>query len=93
VRRVLNPAAVRRALESAYRDLASGEAVCARHRHPHPDARSREVLPMGHHGRRSNRRLFAIRMKSDVVYEREYEGVRTQEKYCSRPGRYCGLVS
>ncbi len=35
---------------------------------------------------------FAIRMKSDVVYEREYEGVRTQEKYCVRPGRYCGLV-
>src|SRR5258708_15357084 len=35
---------------------------------------------------------FAIRMKSDVVYEREYEGARTQEKYCSRPGRYCGLV-
>ena len=28
VRRVLSPAAVRRALESAYRDLASGEAVC-----------------------------------------------------------------
>src|SRR2546422_439145 len=35
---------------------------------------------------------FAIRMKSDVVYEREYEGVRTQEKYGVRPGRYCGLV-
>ena len=28
VRRVLTPAAVRRALESAYRDLAAGEAVC-----------------------------------------------------------------
>src|SRR5206468_3215708 len=35
---------------------------------------------------------FAIRMKSDVVYEREYQGARTREKYCSRPGRYCGLV-
>src|ERR1041385_2148974 len=35
---------------------------------------------------------FAIRMKSDVVYEREYEGARTLEKYCSRPGLYCGLV-
>src|SRR6266699_542488 len=66
VRRVLKPAAVRRALESAYRDLASGEAVC--------------------------RPRIAIRMKSDVVYEREYEGARTREKYCSRPGRYCGLV-
>ena len=35
---------------------------------------------------------FAIRIKSDIVFERETNGVRTQEKYCSRPGRYCGLV-
>jgi len=35
---------------------------------------------------------FAIRMKSDIVYEREYEGVRTQGKVLVRPGRYCGLV-
>jgi len=47
---------------------------------------------VGQHGRRLDRGYFAIRMKSDVVYEREYEGVRTREKYCSRPGRYCGLV-
>src|SRR6478752_4401271 len=35
---------------------------------------------------------FAIRMKSDVVYERSYNGVRTQEKYCSKPGLFCGLI-
>jgi ornithine cyclodeaminase/alanine dehydrogenase-like protein (mu-crystallin family) len=35
---------------------------------------------------------FAIRIKSDILFEREADGVRTQEKYCSRPGRYCGLV-
>jgi ornithine cyclodeaminase/alanine dehydrogenase-like protein (mu-crystallin family) len=35
---------------------------------------------------------FAIRIKSDVVYDQEREGVRTQEKYCSRPGLYCGLI-
>ena len=35
---------------------------------------------------------FAIRIKSDILFEREAGGVRTQEKYCSRPGRYCGLV-
>jgi ornithine cyclodeaminase/alanine dehydrogenase-like protein (mu-crystallin family) len=35
---------------------------------------------------------FAIRMKSDVVYETEYNGVVTQEKYCVRPGLYCGLI-
>jgi len=35
---------------------------------------------------------FAIRLKSDVIYEQEYEGVRTQEKYCVRPGKFCGLI-
>jgi len=35
---------------------------------------------------------FAIRIKSDILYEREADGVRTQEKYCRRPGLYCGLV-
>ena len=31
-------------------------------------------------------------MKSDVIYEQEYEGARTQEKYCVRPGKFCGLI-
>jgi ornithine cyclodeaminase/alanine dehydrogenase-like protein (mu-crystallin family) len=35
---------------------------------------------------------FAIRIKSDIVYETEYKGVLTQEKYCVRPGLYCGLI-
>src|SRR5262249_31831503 len=35
---------------------------------------------------------FGIRMKSDIIYETEYNGVLTQEKYCTRPGRYCGLI-
>ncbi|MGH7847878.1 MAG: ornithine cyclodeaminase family protein, partial [Candidatus Binatia bacterium] len=35
---------------------------------------------------------FAIRMKSDVIYEQEYEGARTQEKYCVEPGKFCGLI-
>jgi ornithine cyclodeaminase/alanine dehydrogenase-like protein (mu-crystallin family) len=91
VARVLTPAAVRGALQSAY-DLASvkpsaGRASTSASRR----ARSREVLPGGSiEGGSSG--YFAIRMKSDVVYEREYEGARTREKYCSRPGRYCGLV-
>jgi hypothetical protein len=35
---------------------------------------------------------FAIRMKSDIIYEREYNGAITQEKYCIEPGVYCGLI-
>jgi ornithine cyclodeaminase/alanine dehydrogenase-like protein (mu-crystallin family) len=93
VRRVLTPAAVRRALEAAYRDLASGEAVCR----PRIDIRIPTRDPdkfyqWGTMEGGSTGGYFAIRMKSDVVYERDYEGVRTQEKYCERPGRYCGLV-
>ena len=40
----------------------------------------------------ANDGYFAIRMKSDVIYETEYDGSITQEKYCTRPGRYCGLI-
>ena len=93
VRRVLTPAAVRRALESAYRDLASGEAVCR----PRIDIRiptrdPEKFYQWGSMEGGSTGGYFAIRMKSDIVYEGEYEGVRTREKYCMRPGRYCGLV-
>jgi ornithine cyclodeaminase/alanine dehydrogenase-like protein (mu-crystallin family) len=31
-------------------------------------------------------------MKSDVIHETQYGGAVTQEKYCSRPGLYCGLI-
>jgi alanine dehydrogenase len=37
--------------------------------------------------------IFAIRMKSDIVHwPRDAEGRWTEEKYCVRPGTYCGLV-
>jgi hypothetical protein len=28
---------------------------------------------------------FVIRIKSDILIEREYAGTRTQEKHCKRP--------
>ena len=93
VRRVLTPEATRQALEAAYADLASGEAVCR----PRIDIRiptsdPERVYQWGTMEGGSTGGYFAIRIKSDIVYEREQDGVRTQEKYCSRPGRYCGLV-
>lgn len=93
VRQVLTPRMTRQALEAAYRDLSTGEAVCR----PRIDIR----IPTGTPGRSyqwgtmeggSTSGYFAIRMKSDVVYEQEYNGVRTQEKFASRPGLYCGLI-
>jgi alanine dehydrogenase len=81
------------ALEQGYLQLAAGEAVCR----PRIDIR----IPTSDPARNyqwgtmeggSTAGYFAIRMKSDVVYESEYNGVVTQEKYCVRPGLYCGLI-
>ena len=93
VARVLTMPATIAALERAYADLARGEAVCR----PRMDVRiptseKGKVYQWGTMEGGSTGGYFAIRMKSDVVYEQERDGIRTQEKYCSRPGRYCGLI-
>jgi alanine dehydrogenase len=81
------------ALEEAYLALAAREAVCR----PRIDIR----IPTSDPNRNyqwgtmeggSTAGYFAIRMKSDVIYETQYNGSITQEKYCTRPGRYCGLI-
>ncbi|MGZ8445334.1 MAG: ornithine cyclodeaminase family protein, partial [Candidatus Binatia bacterium] len=81
------------ALEQSYLQLAAQEAVCR----PRIDIR----IPTSDPARNyqwgtmeggSTAGYFAIRMKSDIVYEKQYNGVVTQEKYCMRPGLYCGLV-
>jgi ornithine cyclodeaminase/alanine dehydrogenase-like protein (mu-crystallin family) len=94
VARVLSIDRTIAALEQAYRDLATENAVCR----PRIDIR----IPTGEadrlyqwgtmEGGSATSGYFAIRAKSDVVYEREYNGVRTQEKYCVQPGSYCGLI-
>jgi len=81
------------ALEDSYRGLATRETVCR----PRIDIR----IPTSQPGRTyqwgtmeggSTSGYFAIRMKSDVVEQREYSGAVTQEKFCGRPGLFCGLV-
>ncbi|MPZ88088.1 MAG: hypothetical protein GEU81_08435, partial [Nitriliruptorales bacterium] len=82
------------ALEQSYVDLANGDGVCR----PRIDIR----IPTGEddrvyqwgtmEGGSARSGYFAIRTKSDVIYEQEYGGTRTQEKYCVRPGLFCGLV-
>src|SRR5438067_3344369 len=81
------------ALEESYLALAVGEAVCR----PRIDIRIPTSNPAknyqwGTMEGGSTAGYFAIRMKSDVVYETEYNGAVTQEKYCSRPGLFCGLI-
>jgi alanine dehydrogenase len=94
VKRVLTMEMAMEALEEAYRQSATRDAVCR----PRIDLR----IPTGEgnrfyqwgtmEGGSAVSGYFAIRMKSDVVYEEEQNGVRTQEKFCLRPGLFCGLV-
>jgi alanine dehydrogenase len=93
VAKVLTMETTMAALEEAYLALAAREAVCR----PRIDIR----IPTGDPAKNyqwgtmeggSTAGYFAIRMKSDVVYETQYNGSITQEKYCMRPGLYCGLI-
>src|SRR5437763_4913790 len=93
VEKLLTMETTRAALEESYLQLAANEAVCR----PRIDIRITTSDPQrnyqwGTMEGGSTAGYFAIRMKSDVVYETEYNGVVTQEKYCVRPGLYCGLI-
>ena len=81
------------ALEQSYRKLAIGEAVCR----PRIDIRIPTSDPtknyqFGSMEGGSTEGYFAVRMKSDVIYETTYNGAITLEKYCMRPGLFCGLI-
>ncbi len=80
-------------LERSYMQLVSKDAVCR----PRIDIQ----IPTGEHGKvfqwgtmegGSTDGYFAIRMKSDVLYEQRYNGALTQEQYCIEPGTFCGLI-
>jgi ornithine cyclodeaminase/alanine dehydrogenase-like protein (mu-crystallin family) len=81
------------ALERAYLDVAATEAICR----PRIDIRIPTSDPAknyqwGTMEGGSTAGYFAIRMKSDIIYESRADGVVTQEKYCMRPGLFCGLI-
>ena len=81
------------ALEESYLALARQEAVCR----PRIDIRIPTSDPSknyqwGTMEGGSPAGYCASRMKSDVIYETEYNGAVTQEKYCVRPGLFCGLI-
>ena len=81
------------ALEAAYKQLVVKEAVCRpRIDIQIPTSDPNKIYRWGSMEGGSTSGYFAIRMKSDVVYEQSYNGVTTQEKYCTKPGLYCGLI-
>ncbi len=80
-------------LKTAYEQLARTEAVCR----PRIDIRlptsdPKKMYQWGTMEGGSASGYFAIRMKSDIVYEQEYDGAHTEEKYCVQPGLFCGLI-
>ena len=90
---VLTPALTRSVLMTSYRDLAAGEAVCR----PRIDIRIPTKTPgrvyqWGTMEGGSSSGYFAIRFKSDVLFEQDENGVRTEEKFASRPGLFCGMI-
>ncbi|MFG2788124.1 ornithine cyclodeaminase family protein [Streptomyces sp. NPDC048419] len=90
---VLTMPDVVRALEESYRDLADGTGVCRPRidlNLPVDDSRVYRWGTMEGGSARSG--YVALRMKSDVLTETGPPGLRTQEKYCVRPGLFCGLV-
>lgn len=93
IQKVLTVEITRSALEQSYQQLAAAEAVCR----PRIDIRiptktSGRFYQWGTMEGGSTSGYFAIRMKSDVFQEREYNGARTEEKFCLRPGLFCGLI-
>jgi ornithine cyclodeaminase/alanine dehydrogenase-like protein (mu-crystallin family) len=81
------------ALEESYRNISLGEAVCR----PRIDIRIPTSDPsrnyqFGSMEGGSTKGYFAVRIKSDIIYESRYDGVTTKEKYCIEPGLYCGLI-
>jgi len=93
VARLLTIEATMDALEQSYRNIAIGTAICR----PRIDIRIPTSDPakdyqFGSMEGGSTEGYFAIRMKSDVIYETTYNGAITREKYCTRPGLFCGLI-
>jgi alanine dehydrogenase len=81
------------ALEKSYLQMIKGEAVCRpRIDLQIPTSDPHKIYQWGTMEGGSSSEYFAIRMKSDVLYESEYEGTRTLEKYCVQPGTFCGLI-
>ena len=83
------------ALESGYRQLASGDAVYR----PRIDVYANTSHPEGRfyrwgsmEGALANPPVFAIRTKSDLLYWVDRGDVHTEEKFCVRPGLFCGLI-
>ena len=83
------------AIEEGVREYYRGDATCR----PRIDVWAPSGNPQGYYqwgsmeGTSRRYGVFATRIKSDIAYwTTSSNGVKTQEKYCQRPGLFCGLI-
>ena len=83
------------AIEEGIKEYYRGDATCR----PRIDVWAPSGDPQGYYqwgsmeGTSRRYGVFATRIKSDIAYWTEGDGgVKTQEKYCQRPGKFCGLI-
>jgi ornithine cyclodeaminase/alanine dehydrogenase-like protein (mu-crystallin family) len=93
VKKVLTMGDTIDALEDAYTQHVKHESVCRpRIDIQIPTTDPNKVYRWGTMEGGSMHGYFAIRIKSDILYETEYQGAITQEKYCQKPGTFCGFI-
>jgi len=95
VENVLTMQACIESQEAAFRGLLTGDAI----NRPRfdcyvPTGRPGAFYRSGNmEGAIASEGIYAIRLKSDVIsWPRDEQGLWTEDKYCVRPGTYCGLV-
>jgi alanine dehydrogenase len=95
VGQVLNMKICLDAIEEGVKEYYRGDATCR----PRIDVWAPSADPHGYYqwgsmeGTSRRYGVFATRIKSDIAYWTESgNGVKTQEKYCQRPGLFCGLI-
>jgi len=83
------------AIEEGIKEYYRGDATCR----PRIDVWAPSGDPQGYYqwgsmeGTSRRYAVFATRIKSDIAYWSEGpNGTKTQEKYCQKPGLFCGLI-
>jgi alanine dehydrogenase len=94
VAKVLTMEDTLRVIENGHQELACGELAGR----PRVDVYTETRRPDTFHrwgsmeGSSKSLQRFAIRMKSDVVSWPVKHGIKVEDKYCVKPGLYCGLI-
>ncbi|MGQ7792490.1 ornithine cyclodeaminase family protein [Faunimonas sp. B44] len=88
---LLDPREMVDVIENAYRAYAGGEGVSAPRNDLQAPGPGRETYQLGTVAAVAGP-YACVRIKSDMTYLREVDGLPRKEKYAVEPGRYCGLV-